>query len=74
MKILEKCYCSRRWLRNWLLKWLPLFQITCKMISMDLIIQQVIDFNPNATQQNNFTENLGCVGDTIIFFIYKEAK
>ena len=44
------------------------------MISMDLIIQQVIDFNPNATQQNNFTENLGCAGDTIIFFIYKEAK
>ena len=44
------------------------------MISMDLIIQQVIDFNPNATQQNNFTENLGCAGGTIIFFIYKEAK
>ena len=44
------------------------------MISINLSIQQVLHVNPNAIQQNNFTGNLGCAGDTTTFFVYKEAK
>ena len=44
------------------------------MISIDLIIQQALHVNPNAIQQNKFTGNLGCAGDTTTFFVYKEAK
>ena len=43
-----------------------------KMIAIDLSRQQVLDADPRAIQQINFTENLE--GNTTMFFIIEEAK
>ena len=44
------------------------------MIVIDLSKQQVIDANPRAIQQCNFTENLDRAGNTKISFITEDAK
>ena len=44
------------------------------MIAVDLSKQQVLDADPRAIQQINFTANLDRAGDTRIFFILEEAK
>ena len=44
-----------------------------KMIAIDLTKQQVLDADPIATQQINFTANLDRAGNTM-FFITEEAK
>ena len=42
------------------------------MIAIDLSKQEVLDANPRAIQQINFTANLE--GNTIMFFIIEEEK
>ena len=44
------------------------------MIAVDLSKQQVLDADPTAIQQINFTANLDRVGNTRVYFIIKEAK
>ena len=50
------------------------FADTYKMIAVDLSKQQVLDADPTAIQQINFTANLDRVGNTRVYFIIKEAK
>ena len=45
-----------------------------KMIAVDLSKQQVLDADPKAIQQINFTANLDRAGNTRIYFILEEAK
>ena len=45
-----------------------------KLIATDLSKQQALDADPTATQQINFTANLGIVDGATIFFIIEEAK
>ena len=45
-----------------------------KMIAIDLSKQQVLDADPRAIQQINFTPNLDRAGNTTMFFIIEEAK
>ena len=45
-----------------------------KMIAEDLSKQQALDADPKAIQQINFTANLNRDGNTIFYFILKEAK
>ena len=45
-----------------------------KMIAIDLSKQQVLDADPRATQQINWTVNLDRAGNATIFFIIEEAK
>ena len=45
-----------------------------KIITIDLSKQQVLDADPRATQQINFTANLDRDGNTTTFFILEEAK
>ena len=45
-----------------------------KMIAIDLNKQQVLDADPRATQQINFTANLDRDGNTTTLFILEEAK
>ena len=45
-----------------------------KMIAIDLSKQQVLDADPTAIQQINFTANLDSAGNTTIFCIIEEAK
>ena len=45
-----------------------------KMIAVDLSKQQVLDADPKAIQQINFTANLDRAGNTTMFFIIEEAK
>ena len=45
-----------------------------KMIAVDLSKQQVLDADPRAIQQINFTANLDRAGNTRIYFILEEAK
>ena len=45
-----------------------------KMIAIDLSKQQVLDANPRAIQQINFTANLDRAGNTTMFFIIQEVK
>ena len=45
-----------------------------KMIAIDLSKQQVLDADPRAIQQINFTANLDRAGNTTMFFIIEEAK
>ena len=47
---------------------------TYKMIAADLSKQQVLDADPRAIQQINFTPNLDSAGNTRVFFILEEAK
>ena len=44
------------------------------MIAIDLSEQQVLDADPRAIQQINFTANLDRAGNTAIFFIIEEAQ
>ena len=44
------------------------------MIVKDLSKQQVLDADPRAIQQINFTANLDRRGNTTMFFIIEEAK
>ena len=44
------------------------------MIAVDLSKQQVLDADPKAIQQINFTGNLDKPGNTRIYFILEEAK
>ena len=50
------------------------FRDTYKMIAIDLSKQQVLDADPRAMEQINFTANLDRAGNKRIFFILKEAK
>ena len=50
------------------------FMDTYKMIAIDLSKQQVLDADPRAIQQINFTANLERAGNTRIYFILEEAK
>ena len=45
-----------------------------KMTAIDLSKQQVLDADPRAIQQINFTANVDRAGDTTMFFIIEEAK
>ena len=45
-----------------------------KMIAIDLSKQQVLDADPKAIQQINFTTNLNRAGNTRFYFILEEAK
>ena len=44
------------------------------MIAIDLSKQQVLDADPKAIQQINFTANLDRAGNTRIYLILEEAK
>ena len=44
------------------------------MIAIDLRRQQVLDADPKAIQQINFTANLDQDGNTAMFFIIEETK
>ena len=44
------------------------------MIGIDLSKQQVLDADPRAIQQINFTANLDRAGNAKTFFIIEEAK
>ena len=44
------------------------------MIAIDLSKQQVLDADPRAIQQINFTANLDRRGNTTMFFSIEEAK
>ena len=44
------------------------------MIAIDLSKQQVLDTDPKAIQQINFTANLDQAGNTTMFFIIGEVK
>ena len=50
------------------------FMDTYKMIAVDLSKQKVLDADPKAIQQINFTANLDRAGNTRIYFILEEAK
>ena len=45
------------------------FADTCKMIAVDLSKQQVLDADPRAIQQINFTANLDRAGNARVYFI-----
>ena len=45
-----------------------------KMIGIYLSKQQVLDADPKAIQQTNFTENLNRAGNARFYFILEEAK
>ena len=44
------------------------------MIAIDLSKQQILDADPRAIQQINFTANLDRDGDKTMFFIIEEEK
>ena len=50
------------------------FMDTYKMIAVDLSKQKVLDANPKAIQQINFTANLDRAGNTRIYYIFEEVK
>ena len=50
------------------------FEDHYKMIAIDLSKQQVLDADPRAIQQINFTGNLERSGNTTMFFIIEQAK
>ena len=52
----------------------PYFKDSYKMIAVDLSKQQILNGNPRANQQINFTANLDRAGNTKIYFILAEAK
>ena len=45
-----------------------------KMIAIDLSKQQALDADPKAIQQINFTGNLDCNNNRLLFFIIQEVK
>ena len=58
---------------GWLLDY-KYFKKHYKMIAVDLCKQQVVDADPKAIQQINFTANLDRDGNTRFYFILEEAK
>ena len=50
------------------------FMDTYKMIAVDLSKQHVLDADPRAIQQINFTANLDRAGNASVYFILEEAK
>ena len=50
------------------------FKENYNMIAIDLSKQQVLDADPRAIQQINFTANLEREGNTTMFFIIEQAK
>ena len=50
------------------------FKYYYKIIPIDFSKQQVLDADPRAIQQINFTANLEREGKTTMFFIIEEAK
>ena len=50
------------------------FKDSYKMIAIYLSRQQILDSDPRAIEQINFTANLGRAGNTRIYFILEEAK
>ena len=52
----------------------PYFTEIYKMIAVDLSKQKVLDFDPKAIQQINFTGNLDRAGNIRVYFILEEAK
>ena len=52
----------------------PCFIETYKMIAINLSKQKVLDFDPRAIPQINFTANLDRAGNTRVYFIHEEAK
>ena len=50
------------------------FKDSYKMIAVDVSNQQVLDADPSANQQINFTANLDRAGNTRIYFILEESK
>ena len=44
------------------------------MITIDLSQRQVLDVDPRAIQQINFTANFDKAGNTTMFFVIEEAK
>ena len=52
----------------------PYFKDNYKIIGIDLSKQQVLDADPRAIQQINFTANLDTAGNTRIYFIFEESK
>ena len=52
----------------------PYFKDNTKMIPIDLSKQQVLDADPRAIQQINFTANLDHAGNTRIFFHSRRSK
>ena len=50
------------------------FEKYYKMIAVDLSKQKVLDADPKAIQQINFTANLDRAGNTKTYFILEEAK
>ena len=50
------------------------FKENYKMIATDLSKQQVLDADPRAIQQINFTTNLDMVGNTTMFFIVEKPQ
>ena len=50
------------------------FRDTYKIIAINLSKQRVLDADPKAIQEINFTANLNRAGDTRMFFILEEAK
>ena len=47
---------------------------TYNMIAVDLSKQKVLDADPKAIQQINFTANLDRAGNARVYFILEEAK
>ena len=52
----------------------PYFKDSYKMIAVDLSKQEILNSDPRAVQQTNFTVNLDRAGKTRICFILEEAK
>ena len=50
------------------------FKKYCKMIAIDLSIEQALDTDPRAIQQINFTANLDRDGNTRFYIILEEVK
>ena len=50
------------------------FKENYKMLAIDLNKQQVLDADPRAIQQINFTANLDRAGNATMFFIIEKAK
>ena len=50
------------------------FKKNYRMIAIDLSKQQILDADPRAIQQINFTANLDRDGDKTMFFIIEEEK
>ena len=48
----------------------PYFKDTYKMIAVGLRKQQILDHDPRAVEQINFTANLDRAGNTRIYFIF----